>query len=122
MSMYTKFVNHSHNITLAICMQKIQILLGHVKRTAIIAIAKMEKRSTWVLFRTIFSAQGKQLDQDALANRQRHLEALASIEQHRQAILNRRSGQTFQFDVVAMLEQIRDERDAELTCSQSNSV
>jgi len=75
------------------------------------------------MYRTqIHAPQRKQIKQDGLENQQHRLAALVIIEQHRQAILNRRSGQPLQVDVVAMFEQMRDERTEELICGQSNLI
>ncbi|MFN8493407.1 MAG: hypothetical protein U0350_37760 [Caldilineaceae bacterium] len=57
-----------------------------------------------------------------IAKQQQRLAALAIIEQHRQTVLQRRLGQPLPFDVVALIEQMRDERDEELIYGRSNSI
>ncbi len=52
--------------------------------------------------------------QNEEAPRQRYLEALERIEQHRKAILERRSGRPLELDPVELINQMRDERDAQI--------
>lgn len=92
-------------------MHRTQILIEPELHEAIPEIAQVEKRSVSDIIREMLNLQLKQRRQAALAQQKQRLEALARIQQHKQAIIDRRHGQPLQFDVVALIEQIRDERD-----------
>ena len=93
-------------------MHRTQILIEPELHEAIAEVAQREQRSVSDVIREMLNAQMHQRKQAALAKQKQRLEALARIQEHRQAILDRRQGEPLQFDVVALIEQIRDERDA----------
>jgi CheY-like chemotaxis protein len=96
-------------------MHRTQILLEPEQHQALTEIARREQRSLSDVVREMLQAQLKQRRQDATAVRKRRLEALERIRRHRQAILDRRGRRPLEIDVVELINQIRDERDAELT-------
>lgn len=96
-------------------MHRTQILLEPEQHQALTEIARREQRSLSDVVREMLHEQLKQRRQDAVAVRKRRLEALERIRRHRQAILDRRDGKPLEIDVVELIDQMRDERDAELT-------
>lgn len=96
-------------------MHRTQILLEPEQHQALTEIARREQRSLSDVVREMLHEQLKQHRQDAVAVRKRRLEALERIRRHRQAILDRRGGKPLEIDVVELIDQMRDERDAELT-------
>ena len=48
------------------------------------------------------------------ADRQRYLEGLERIHEHREAILKERGGKPIDIDVVELINQMREERDAQI--------
>ena len=54
----------------------------------------------------------------SVIRKQRLLEALERIQQRRQAILKRRNYKPLEIDPVTLINQMRDERDAEITMIQ----
>ena len=93
-------------------MHRTQILLEPGQHRELSEIARREGASISEIVRTAM--------RDWLAERKdevglrRRLEALEQINQHRQAILNRREGKPLDIDLTAVLHQIREERDDEL--------
>jgi predicted CopG family antitoxin len=96
-------------------MHRTQILLEPEQHQALTEIARREQRSLSDVVREMLHDQLKQRRQNATAERKRRLEALERIKSHRQAILDRRGGNPLEIDVVELINQMRDERDAELT-------
>ena len=95
-------------------MHRTQILIEPELHEALAEIAQLEKRSVSDLIREMLDAQLKQRKQGVLTKQKQRLDALARIQQHRQAILDRRQGKPLQFDIVDLIEQSRNERDAEI--------
>jgi len=52
--------------------------------------------------------------------RERRLNALAKIRQHREAMLRERGGKPFEIDTVELIRQMREERDNELLAAREN--
>jgi len=100
---------------MAIRMHRTQILLEPEQHQALTEIARREKRSLSDVVREMLQVQLEQRRQDATAVKKRRLEALEAIKSHRQAILDRWGGKPLEIDVVELISQMRDERDAELT-------
>ncbi len=96
-------------------MHRTQILLEPEQHHALAEIAWREKRSLSDVVREMLQAELEQRRQDATAVKKRRLEALEQIKNHRQAILDRRGGKPLEIDVVDLINQIREERDGELT-------
>ena len=101
--------------TMTTRMHRTQILLEPEQHQALTEIARREQRSLSDVVREMLQAQLKQRRQDATAVRKQRLEALEQIKSHRQAILDRRGGRPLETDAVELINQIRDERDGELT-------
>jgi len=95
-------------------MHRTQILIEPELHEALAEMAQLEKRSVSDLIREMLDAQLKQRKQGVLTKQKQRLDALARIQQHRQAILDRRQGKPLQFDIVDLIEQSRNERDAEI--------
>ena len=94
-------------------MHRAQILLEPDQHQKLAEIAQREDTSISEIVRT---AVQKWLNEreDAEVLRQR-LEALEQVDQHRQAILSRRKGKLLEIDLTATIDQIRGDRDDELT-------
>ena len=94
-------------------MHRAQILLEPDQHQKLTEIAQREDTSISEIVRT---AVQKWLNEreDAEVLRQR-LEALEQVNQHRQAILSRRKGKLLEIDLTATIDQIRGDRDDELT-------
>jgi hypothetical protein len=94
-------------------MHRAQILLEPDQHQKLAEIAQREDTSISKIVRT---AVQKWLNEreDAEVLRQR-LEALEQVDQHRQAILSRRKGKLLEIDLTATIDQIRGDRDDELT-------
>jgi hypothetical protein len=96
-------------------MHRTQILLEPAQHQALSEIAQREKRSLSDLVREMLQVQLGRREHAAASVKQRRMEALAQIQRHRQAILDRRGGRPLEIDAVDLINQIRDERDGELT-------
>lgn len=93
-------------------MVRTQILLEPGQHRALAEIARMEGRSVSDLVRAMIDQQLEQRKQAREADLKRRLEALERIREHRDAILAERGGQPIDIDVVAMINEMREERDA----------
>src|SRR5438309_9826898 len=93
-------------------LHRTQILLEPEQHRALTAIAQGEGRSVSDLVREIVAQQLEQLKNAINADQKRHLEALERIRAFREAILAERGGQPIDIDVVEMINQMREERDA----------
>jgi predicted CopG family antitoxin len=89
-----------------------QILLEPKQHEALADIARQEGRSISDLVREMIGQQLTQRLQAADAGVKRKLAAMERIRQHREAILARRGGKPLEWDVVEMIDQMREERDA----------
>ena len=94
-------------------MHRAQILLEPDQHQKLAEIAQREDTSISEIVRT---AVQKWLNEreDAEVLRQR-LEALEQVDQHRQAIFARCNGKPLEIDLTATIDQIRGDRDDELT-------
>jgi predicted CopG family antitoxin len=90
-----------------------QILLEPEQHQALTEMASREGRSVSDVVREIIRQRLEQRKQESDAAVQRRLEALERIRAHREAILARRGGKPIEIDVVEMINQMREERDAE---------
>lgn len=93
-------------------MVRTQILLEPEQHRELAQVARMEGRSVSDLVREIVREQLEERKQTREAELKRRLEALERIREHREAILAERGGKPLEIDVVEMINQMRDERDA----------
>ena len=93
-------------------MHRAQILLDPEQHRALAKIAEQEGTSISEIVRTAVDEwlAGRQEEEV----RRKRLADLEIIRAHRQEILDRRSGKPLEIDVAALIEQMRDERAAEL--------
>ncbi len=96
-------------------MLRTQILLEPEQHRALAELAQAETRSLSDLIRDLLKAQLAQRDHGQHAQRQRQLAKLEQIRLHRQEVLERRGAAANLPDPANLLEQLRDERDAELS-------
>ena len=96
-------------------MQRTQILLEPEQHRALADLARTEGRSLSDIVREFITAQLAHRARDHSAQRQRQLASLEQIRTHRQAIQARHGEKVNLPDPVELLDQLRDERDAELT-------
>ena len=82
---------------------------------ALTALARRQNRRLSEVVRELLQQQLNQLEADAEERKRRGLEALARIQEHREAILARRGGEPLPFDPTDLIEQMREERDAEIS-------
>jgi predicted CopG family antitoxin len=94
-------------------LQRTQILLEPEQHKVLSEIARSEGRSVSEVVREIIRERLAQREQEINANIKRRLEALERIRAHREAILARRGGKPIEMDVVEMINEMREERDAE---------
>ena len=98
-------------------LQRTQILLEPDQQCALSELASAEKRSLSNLVRELIAAQLGQRAQDRAAQRQRRLAGLEEIRGHREAIRQRRGTAAGLPDPAGLIDQLREERDAELTAA-----
>jgi predicted CopG family antitoxin len=96
-------------------MHRTQILIESEQHQALTEIAQRERKSLSAVVREMLQVQLERRRQDATAVQERRLQALERIRHHRQLILDRRGGKPLESDVVEFINQIRDERDGEIT-------
>ena len=100
-------------------MQRTQILLEPEQHHALTELARVEGRSLSDIVREFVQAQLALRQRERDLHRQRQLAGLEQIRVHRQAILTRRAEQVQLPDPVVVIEQLREERDADLTIASS---
>ena len=98
-------------------LQRTQILLEPDQHRVLSELASAEGRSLSDLVRELLAEQLAQRAQDRVALRRRHLAGLEEIRGHREAIRQRRSAAESLPDPVSLIDQLREERDAELTAA-----
>ena len=91
-----------------------QILLEPEQHRALAEIAEREGRSVSDVVREMIRRQLEQKEQSAEATTKRRLEALERIREHREAILQERGGKPIDIDFVEVINQMREERDAQI--------
>jgi predicted CopG family antitoxin len=89
-----------------------QILLEPAQHEELAELARSEGRSVSDLVREIIRERLEQRKREGRAVRERRLEALERIREHRDAILAERGGRPIDIDVVELINQMREERDA----------
>jgi hypothetical protein len=104
--------SHAKGTAMTSRMQRTQILLEPDQHRALSDLARAEGRSLSDIVREIVRAQLAQRTHEQSARRQRQLASLEQIRAHRQTILARRKELP---NPAELIEQMRDERDAELT-------
>lgn len=92
-------------------LHRTQILLEPEQHHALTQIASREGRSLSDLVREMVKEQLEQRKQAEEAKFQRRREALERIRLHREEILRERGGKPLDFDVVEVINQMREERD-----------
>lgn len=100
-------------------MQRTQILLEPEQHRVLTELARAEGRSLSDIVREYVQAQLTLRQREHDLRRQRQLDGLDQIRIHRQAILTRRAEQGLLPDPVLVIEQVREERDADLTVASS---
>lgn len=98
-------------------LQRTQILLEPEQHRALAELASVEGRSISDLVRELIAEQLAQRAQDRAAQRRRQLAGLEAIRGHREAIRQRRGAETGLPDPSSLIDQLREERDAELTAA-----
>lgn len=93
-------------------MQRTQLLLEPEQHRALAEIARQEGRSISDVVREMVQRQIEQRRESARADRERRLAALERIRRHRDQAIERRGGRLIDLDVVALIRQAREERDA----------
>ena len=96
-------------------LQRTQILLEPEQHRALSDLARVEGRSLSDLVREFVQVQLAQRAQEQSARRQRQLTGLEQIRAHHQAILARRGEMPNLPEPADVIDQMREERDAELT-------
>jgi hypothetical protein len=92
-------------------LHRTQILLEPEQHSKLAEIARREGRSISDVVRTMLDHQLQQRDQDTEAIKNRRLEALDRIREHKEAILKARGGKYLDFDVVEAINKSREEQD-----------
>ena len=95
-------------------MHRTQILLEPGQHKILTQIAQQEQRSLSDVIRQMLQTQIDQRTRDTEARKQRQLEALERIQQHKQAIRKRRNNKPLEIDPVTLINQMRDERDEDI--------
>ncbi len=98
-------------------LQRTQILLEPEQHRALAELASVEGRSISDLVRELIAEQLAQRAQDRAAQRRRQLAGLEAIRGHREAIRQRRGAEAGLPDPSSLIDQLREERDAELTAA-----
>jgi predicted DNA-binding protein len=93
-------------------MHRTQILLEPEQHQALAEIARSEGRSVSEIVREIIRQRLEEREQEIDADVKRRLEAMERIREFRNRILARRGGKPIDIDVVEMINQMREERDA----------
>lgn len=95
-------------------LHRTQILLEPEQHRALARIAGKEGRSISDVVREMLRQQLEQRKQAEDADLQKYLEGLERIREHREAILKERGGKPIDIDVVELINQMREERDAQI--------
>ena len=96
-------------------MHRAQILIDPEQHQALAEIARQEGTSISEIVRIAVHHWLAEHHEDQVLRRQ--MDALAEIDRHRQAILERRDGKPLEDDLTETIEQMREERDGELFTS-----
>lgn len=95
-----------------------QILLEAEQHRQLAEIAKRENRSVSDVVREAVAEYVTAQTQESL--RERRLQALETIRQHRHAILREHGGKPIEGDTVELIHRMREERDSELLAAIEN--
>lgn len=98
-----------------------QILLAPEQHKALAEIAHKEGRSISDVARQTIGLGLKQLKQSEEADLQKKLDALERIRENKNKILKRRGGKPIDIDVVELINQMREERDAHILAVIANA-
>src|SRR5947209_4927763 len=93
-------------------MYRTEILLTAAQHRALAELAVREGRSVAEVLRELVAQQLEQRQADAIVRRERRLAVLAEIQRHREEILAENGGKPLDFDAVAVINWMREERDA----------
>jgi hypothetical protein len=96
-------------------MHRAQILLNPEQHDALAEIARREGTSISEIVRTAVASWLEERQQDERTRKKP--EALDTIREHRQALLDQHKGQPLNIDLANLIEQMREERDHELLAS-----
>jgi hypothetical protein len=96
-------------------MHRAQILLDPEQHDALPEIARQDGTSISEIVRTAVESWPIERRQDESTRRQ--LEALDTIREHRQALLDQHKGQPLNIDLSNLISETREERDDELRAS-----
>ena len=95
-------------------LHRTHILLDPEQHTALTQIARKEGRSISDITREIIQLGIEQRQKMEITEQKRRLEALENTRIIRKAILDDRGGKSFQVDIAAILNELREERDANI--------
>jgi predicted CopG family antitoxin len=91
-----------------------QILLEQEQHKALSEIATREGRSISEVVREIIRCELERRECDAEERRLRQRETLERVRRHREEVLREWGGKPLEVDLVAELNEMRDERDARI--------
>jgi hypothetical protein len=95
-------------------MQRTQILLEPAQHEWLVGVARAQERSVSDLIREMVDHQIDEMNRKAETDRQRRLAALDRISQRREKMLEAMGGQPISGDTVELINQMREERSAEI--------
>jgi hypothetical protein len=95
-------------------LHRTQILLEPAQHEALTTIARREGRSMSEVLRRIIDGELERREATRTTRVEERLAALERIGEHRAAILAARGGVPIDFDIVKEMNEMRDERDAEI--------
>lgn len=98
-----------------------QILLDPEQHKTLAEIARREGRSISEVVREMIGRQLEERESDSQAQINRRLAALERIRENRDKILQRRGGVPIDIDTVELIHRIREERDAEILGTGTDS-
>lgn len=101
-------------------LHRTQLLIAPEQHEALAEIARREGRSISDVARQTIGLGLEQLKQSEDTDLQKRLNALERIRENRNKILKRRGGKPIDIDVVELINQMREERDAHILAVVAN--
>lgn len=95
-------------------LHRTQILLRKDQHQALAELAERQGTSLSGLIRLLVDEQLERRDREAANRIERRLRSLQAIDQHCREALERRGGKTLEVDLVAVIQEVREERDDQL--------
>ena len=95
-------------------MHRTQVLLEPAQHEWLVGIARIEERSVSDLIREMVDRQIQERESEADATKERQLAALERISQRREKMLEEMGGKPISGDDLYVIDQIREERSAEI--------